>query len=117
MSVCLSVRCVSVLASPVPVPRGCPCSARPLTARLAPTPVGIWGWTDSGRLDLESAWRGDGNGQRNVYGDSQADPAVLLCFGVGEGHWLWDQGGQGRSAPRVPQFPRRVWPGCGHSGG
>lgn len=139
LSVCLSVRSVSVLASPVPVSCGCPRPARallrppvppagprPLAARLAPAPAGflVWGgnrtWTLLGCLDLGVRGSGLGRGRcwaagavPRVRGSrGRAEPNFVLRAGGAGGHWSRSRGsGVCRAHPSCLSFPvAGLWP-------
>lgn len=113
LSVCLSVRCVSVLASPVPVSCGCPRPARallwPPAPRRSPSsrcPLGTGpSWVFSGGTEpghfwgawiwgcKAQCWGGDGDGQLgqcHAFGAAEAGPSPTSCSvpGGGDGgHW------------------------------
>lgn len=119
LSVCLSVRCVSVLASPVPVSCGCPRPARallrpPRAPRRSPSsrcPLGTgpsWvfsvggdrTWTLLGCLDLGVQGSVLGRGRcwaagavPRVRGSrGRAEPNFLLRAGGAGGHWSRSRG-------------------------
>lgn len=139
LSVCLSVRCVSVLASPVPVSCGCPRPARallrpPRAPRRSPSsrcPLGTgpsWvfsvggdrTWTLLGCLDLGVRGSGLGRGRcwaagavPRVRGSrGRAEPNFVLRAGGAGGHWSRSRGsGVCRAHPSCLSFPvAGLWP-------
>ena len=124
LSVCLSVCCVSVLASPVFVLCGCPCpppapglvhlcGPHPRAACLAPAPGGplpvapagfggckvLDGFVVPGCGEVQGlgmGWEGTAVGQCHVTRDSQtqADPVFSLHTEGERGHWRHEQGEQ-----------------------